>query len=170
MSTGATRRDRPDGERGLTLVEMLVVLAIIAIIASVSAMAIGSGGGLDGRAEAKRLEARLQLAADQTMIEDRQLALSVAPDRYGFLELDTETGEWLPSTVSSLAEPHRLPRGIELRGTGNAPILPLGADGSGQGFSLTLVNGRQSWTIDFDGVTARQSGAVRSGLPSQDRR
>ncbi len=152
----------------MTLVEMLVVLAIIAVIASLSVLTIGSGAGLDGRAEAKRLEARLQLAADQTMIEDRQLAISIATDGYAFAEWDEDDGEWRPTSLPSLAEPHELPSGIELRTSGEERLLPLGADASGQSFSLTLANERQQWTVEFDGMTARQAAGPRSGSAAED--
>jgi len=154
---------RRGDDQGLTLIEMLVVLAIIAVIASVSVLAIGSGEGLDGRAESKRLEARLQLAADHTMIEDRQLALAVSATGYGFLERDANGGEWHTSTLPSLSQAHRLPKGVELRVAGGESIFPLGADAAGQGFSLTVVDENRSWTVDFDGMTARQSAPGPAG-------
>lgn len=140
----------------MTLVEMLVVLAIIAVVASVAAISLGSGGGLSGQAEAARLKARLQMAADQTMITDTALALRVQPDGYDFVAWDSARGEWTGETDPALGQRHDLPSGMTLRSDGAARnTLPLGADSSGQAFVLTLSDDDRSWRVEFDGMTAR---------------
>lgn len=151
MPRAAARRN----ERGLTLIEMLVVLAIIGAVASVSALSLGSAPGRDGQAEAVRLKARLQLAADQALIEDRPLALALRDDGYAFLEWDAESAEWRPATLPALDEPHRLPGGMVLRGPRGGAVLPIGADSAGRAFSLTIEGVGRTWTVDFDGITAR---------------
>lgn len=143
------------GERGLTLIEMLVVLAIIGAVASVSALSLGSTSGQDGMAEAARLKARLQLAADQALIEDRPVALAVRDDGYAFLEWDSENSTWRAATLPALEELHRLPGRMVLRGHANGTVLPIDPDSAGRGFSLTIEGEGRVWTVDFDGVTAR---------------
>ncbi|RZM09800.1 MAG: type II secretion system protein GspH, partial [Sphingomonas sp.] len=70
-------------EAGLTLVEMLVVLAIVGVMASVTLLAAGRGDrASSAESEARRLSVRLRLAADETMVTDRVLAL--APDARGY--------------------------------------------------------------------------------------
>lgn len=155
LAIEATDRAVPAAQRGMTLVEMLVVLAIIAITASVSVLALGSDSNLRGRAEAKRIEAHLQLAADQTMIGDTLLAISVEPEGYRFLEFDPAVGDWRPLVDPALADPFELPRDMKLTADGSQTIFPLGADGAGQPFALNLEWKENSWKIAFDGMTAR---------------
>lgn len=156
-------------QRGMTLVEMLVVLAIIAITASVSVLALGSDSNLRGRAEAKRIEAHLQLAADQTMIGDTLLALSIEPEAYRFLEFDLAAGDWRPLVDTALADPFELPRDMKLTADGSQTIFPLGAEGAGQPFALNLEWKENNWKIAFDGMTARiiddRTQAARAGPP-----
>lgn len=160
----SSRRISP-AERGMTLVEMLVVLAIIAITASVSVLALGGDSNLRGIAEAKRIEARLQLAADQTMIDGRPRALSIAPGEYRFLQLDLTTGEWVPLADRALSEPFELPSDMQLLGEAAQSLYPLGADGSGQPFELHLDWDDRRWNIAFDGVTARMAQATSDTVP-----
>ncbi|MGB7409034.1 MAG: prepilin-type N-terminal cleavage/methylation domain-containing protein [Pontixanthobacter sp.] len=155
----STRCDTPPTTQsaGLTLVEMLVVLAIIAVTASVSVLALGGDRNFRGLAEARQIEARLQLAADQTMIDGLPRAISVTARDYRFLQFDLASGGWLPIVDRTLAEPFELPGGMGLRSEPNAALYPLGADGSGQPFVLHLDEGERRWSIAFDGVTARMT-------------
>lgn len=152
--------------RGMTLVEILVVLAIIAITASVSVLALGGDSNLRGIAEAKRIEARLQLAADQTMIDGRPRAISITPEGYRFLQFDPATGRWNPLDDRVLAEPFHIPADMRLRSGDSQSIYPLGADGSGKPFLLNLDWEERSWTIAFDGVTARMTQMVPGTAPT----
>ncbi|MEO6153956.1 MAG: prepilin-type N-terminal cleavage/methylation domain-containing protein [Croceibacterium sp.] len=149
-------------ESGMTLIEMLVVLAIIAVIASVSALAIGGPRRLDGRVEARRLEATLQLAADRTMIGDVPQAIAVAPDSYGVMTWNEATGAWQPASGSD--QQHALPHGLTLTASDDRRLFPLGADAGGEAFALSLAEQGQTWTVDFDGITARIVGEA-SGTP-----
>lgn len=157
----------PQAQRGMTLIEILVVLAIIAITASVTILSIGSDGGVRGRAEAKRLEARLQLAADQMMVGDRPVAMTIAPDGYGFVERDGRSGQWRPFDDPVLGDRFALPEGMRLRASGEDAILALGADGAGRPFTLTLEGQERRWTIAFDGMTARLSDGESEDARSQ---
>lgn len=156
----------PVNARGMTLVEILVVLAIIAITASVSVLALGGDSNLRGLAEAKRIEARLQLAADQTMIDGMPRALSITPEEYRFLQFDLSTGRWSPIDDRVLAETFDIPEDMHLRSDDGQSIYPLGADGSGQPFVLNLDWEERSWTIAFDGVTARMEQLTGGSSPT----
>ena len=148
-------QELPVRQRGMTLVEMLVVLAIIGITASVALLAIGAGSGLQGQAEAKRLQSQLQLAADRTMLSAEPIAFAASTNSYGFVEWVAGRGEWQPSRLGSLGEIHQLPDGMALQSSDPRSPLPLGADASGQGFALVLTAKQRRWTISFDGMTAR---------------
>ncbi len=139
----------------MTLIEVLIVLAIIAITAGVSVLAMGTGSGAGGRAEAARLASSVQLAADRAMIEDSDIALVPARDGYSFLQWNADDGAWRPARVAKLGERHRLPAGMTLTADDARPALPVSADASGRGFTLTLAQKDRHWTIGFDGVTAR---------------
>jgi type II secretion system protein H len=145
----------------MTLVEMLVVLAIIAVMASTAVLSLGAGSGRSGLAEARRLQSRLQFAADRTMVTDEAMALAATADGYRFLAWDEARSAWRPSSAGTLGEIHALPRGMALAGPGSQAVLPLGAYGGGQGFALTLSERNRSWTIVFDGMTAE----VQAGAP-----
>ncbi len=160
----------PTRERGMTLVEILVVLAIIAVTASAAVLALGGESNLRGITEAKRIEARLQLAADQTMIESTPLAISVTQSAYSFLQWDAKEGQWGPMMDSVLEEEFELPSDMQLRTDSAETVFPLGADGAGQPFVLHLDWKDWSWTIAFDGITARMAQSVpgAEGYPSEN--
>lgn len=147
---------------GMTLVEMLVVLAIIAVIATIVTLSLGSGRGMNGQAEARQLAARLQLAADQSMISDESVALALEKDGYRFVEWDQVRGEWGRKTNDVLSERKSLPEGMSLRSEDARSLLPLGADAAGQAFSLTLSSEARSWRVEFDGMTARMAAERRA--------
>jgi general secretion pathway protein H len=135
-------------ETGLTLVEMLVVLAIVAVMAGIVVLGIGSGGDRNAEVEAKRLAARLTLAADEAMVSDSPLAIAWDKGSYRFLIRDG--GQWRDEPVSAL-EPHTLSRGVALDATAKSPF----AIGSGRPTELRLATAKNAWTVHFDGATAK---------------
>lgn len=140
----------------MTLVELLVVLAIIAVTASISVLALGSDDGMRSRAEAKRLQARIQMAADRTMIEGEPLALSFTEDRYAFMS--SAAGDWQP-LPDDLGQTHELTGGLALSARPAGSFFMIGAEAGGQPFALDLQDsdrpGTGGWTVIFDGMTAR---------------
>ncbi len=133
---------------------MLVVLAIIGISTAAAVLAMGAGHDGSGQAEAQRLAARVQLAADEAMISDRSLALSVTPNGYAVLERRDAGGAWQPTTRGGLENFHKLPAGMQLVASPAGALLPLDAD-AGRPFAVTLDRGAQHWTVSFDGMRAR---------------
>lgn len=143
-------------ERGLTLVEMLVVLAIIGIASGVVVLGFGSGRGVNVQAEAQTMANRLALASDIELVQDRRLLMAWDDRGYSFLGWDPATRRWLPETGTSLAGRHSLPTGFRLAIDGTSPAL-LTSDGTGQGFAARISEGGQngrSWQVLFDGFVA----------------
>jgi general secretion pathway protein H len=129
---------------------MLVVLAILGVMAGAVVLAMGRAGSGGAQAEARRLATRLALAADETMVTDRPLALDWDARGYRFVGW-TGTG-WAESRTPAL-EPHRLPPGLELEAAGPRP-LPIGGDAGGGTLDARLKGRAESWRIRFDGVNA----------------
>ena len=65
-------------QSGFTLLELLVVLVIIGILLTMASLSVGGGGEQRQlREEAERITALLALAADEAILKNRELLLSV---------------------------------------------------------------------------------------------
>lgn len=153
-------------QAGMTLIEMLVVLTIIGITASLAVLSLNTGGPARGQAEAKRLEARLQLAADETMLSDRSLAIDLSQNGYSFVQWDDAKASWQPSEVAMLGERYRLPGGLTLASADGRSIIPLGSDGAMRDITLILGAGQRHWTIGFDGLTVSGKASAAAVSPA----
>ncbi|MGV3457579.1 prepilin-type N-terminal cleavage/methylation domain-containing protein [Sphingomonas sp.] len=153
---GATIRS---GERGMTLIEMLIVLVIIGVAAGGVALGIGPATRAPSvETEARRLALRLQAAADDAMIGDRIIAFTVEKDGYGFAAVGRD-GSMAP--LSDGLAFHRLPGGIAVELDVTPPVM-MGVDGAGKPLNATISNGEQVWVVRYDGMTATASRAEAS--------
>jgi general secretion pathway protein H len=138
-------------ERGMTLVEMLVVLVIIGIAAGAVTLGMGAATrGASAESEARRLAARIRLAADDVMVTDRALAFAADPKGYAFLMWDGT--KWAGGDAPMLAR-HDLPAGLTLTGGTPAPV-PIGVDGVGGTIDARIASTRDRWHVRYDGLTA----------------
>jgi general secretion pathway protein H len=137
---------------GMTLIEMLVVLAIIGVAAGAVTLGIGAATRAPNvEAEARRLATRLQSAADDAMLGDQLIALTIDQHGYGFAQMGAKG--LVPRTDGALAF-HTLPGGMTMIFSVAPPII-LGVDGTGQPLSATISGGDQTWRVDYDGISAR---------------
>lgn len=138
---------------GMTLIEMLAVLAIIGVMASATVLGMGvSSPARSVEAEARRLASRVQLAADEVMIDERPIALSGNERGYAFLIGDGD--RWRNGDSDAFAH-HALPDGITLDLKDGEP-LPVGAEG-GAPFSVTVRGKADRWTVVYDGLSVATS-------------
>lgn len=141
------------GDLGLTLVEMLVVLAIVGVMAGAVVLAMGPAGRGGSEGEARRLAARLSLAADEAMVTDRVIGFQWTRDGYRFV--DWQGGRWVPDPAPAL-EDYKLPGGLRFDDGRVDPVV-VGADGGGTPLALHLGrgDGARGWSVRFDGADAR---------------
>lgn len=101
------------GERGFTLIEVVVVLFIMATVAGFALLALGDAGRGDKlKAEATRLHDAMQLASEEAQMRGSAIGASIAPEDYRFsVRVDNH---WRPLDQDSILRTHRLAAGMRL--------------------------------------------------------
>lgn len=87
----ASRLSRRQGQRGFSLVEILIVLALAAMVAGVVVINAPPGRS-DVRRAAERLAARLDFAAQDAITKGALIGVRLGEDGYAFYRYDR--GEW----------------------------------------------------------------------------
>jgi general secretion pathway protein H len=112
---GAGRRIR-HGERGFTLIEILVVVVIIAIIAAGMLLSINlTGRDRDLQREGDRLLALMNYAREQAELQTREYGVQFTDDGYEFLVFDQLRGVWRDPTEDDALDPRKLPGGLDVK-------------------------------------------------------
>jgi general secretion pathway protein H len=140
-------------DAGFTLVEALTTLFVIALVAG-AAMLVLPGPERETRAFAERFAARLALASDESVIANRQVALVMNAQGYGFARLE-DTGWRDISAGSPLAFrpwPRELEAHVENAET-SAPAQAVRFDPAGGATParILLATPGSSWRVEVDG-------------------
>lgn len=151
--------DQRSGESGMTMIEVLVVLSLIAVGAGVVTLALPStASDRSLNQEAELFAARINLAAEQSLIERRQLRISWSAEGYGFEEWADDG--WQDVEGGALSENHRFDRDIALTqgfGTsrGSVTVTPDLFPPEGGRLEWTFRSGTLTRAVSFDGISAR---------------
>ncbi|MBF0128024.1 MAG: type II secretion system minor pseudopilin GspH [Magnetococcales bacterium] len=163
------------GQRGFTLLEILVVLLIIGITLGMALVPAGSRDREQrGKEELVRLKGLLELVAREAVIDAREWGVLFVDRGYEFLVQDGQNRWRRPDREENLLRPRRLSPGIAIRlrvegeevatndGSDPLPQLVFSADGRTTPFQLEWeapAGGRAR-----GGVTWRLSGASGGAL------
>ena len=149
---GALRRPA-----GFTLVELLVVMVIIGITLGLASLNAIPSPRQNLQQEAQRIALLLQLARDEAIVRNRQVAFEANPERYRFI-VRNDTG-WEPVTRDDLLRERTFKSGpLQLVLEPNSSINPgalrivFGREPVDKPFVLTLASGPDAVAIRADGV------------------
>lgn len=144
------------GQRGFTLLELLVVLVIAGILLGAVALNAMPGNGQLVQDDAQRIALLLQAARDEAIVRNRAIAFDIDEQRYRFLIRQNDN--WQTLTQDALLrerEFRRTPLGVTLI-PATSDRLPLrivfGREPVDKPFALRLTLGTHSATIQADGI------------------
>jgi general secretion pathway protein H len=143
--------------RGFTLIELLVVMVIIGITLGLVSFNAMPSQQQALHKEAERIALLLQLARDEAIVRNRQIAFEADPDSYRFLVRNDK--QWEPVTQDDLlrARPFKYsPVLLSVEPASSAVGPPLrivfGREPVDKPFLLTLASGANSAAIRADGI------------------
>jgi general secretion pathway protein H len=139
------------GERGVTMIELLVVVAIMGVIAAIVIPRFGGGvSTTELKSAARQVASGLRLARSEAMASRQER----------FVTLDLEHRRFM---VGSDQRAHALPRDVELKlFTAQKDLVDdkVGAirfypDGGSNGGRVTISAGERKFEVDVDWLTGR---------------
>lgn len=149
--------DRRATSAGFTLVELLVVLVIIGITLGLASLNAIPSPKQDLQQEAKRIALLLQLARDEAIVRNRQVAFEANSEGYRFV-VRNDTG-WEPVTRDDLLRertfrgaPLQLVLEPSMRSDPGTVRITFGREPVDKPFVLTLASRGNAVAVRADGV------------------
>lgn len=143
--------------RGFTLIELLVVMVIFGITLGMVTLNALPNGQQALHKEAERIALLLQLARDEAIVRNRQVAFEADADHYRFLVRNDK--QWEPVTQDDLLRERPFANSpmlfsVEPPSSATTPPLRLtfGREPVDKPFVLTLASGTNSVAIRADGI------------------
>jgi len=138
-------------QRGLTLLELIIVIALMALLAGITLPMFGPGVSTSAlRSSARQVAAGLRTARSEALAQRREtfLTVDVAGKRF---RVDQEAVE------------HKLPDGVSIKlftaqndlVDGNVGAIRFFPDGGSNGGRITLAAGERKFEVDVDWLTGR---------------
>ncbi|MBL4852218.1 MAG: type II secretion system minor pseudopilin GspH [Gammaproteobacteria bacterium] len=100
------------GQKGFTLLELIVVTLIIGLMIGVINLSSGLNRQHDVQEEIERLAALIDLAAQESIFKSTEIALEFEESSYRFLTLIEN--EWQPIEADRILRQRQLPAGLEI--------------------------------------------------------
>lgn len=146
-------------DTGVTLIEVLIVLSLVAVSAGVVTLALPTASSQRSIAqEAELLAARLNLAAERSLIEGHTFKFYWDQETYGFLEWSNQ--EWHPLADPAFVEAEAAQSDVSLADhlgarRGQIIITPDLLPHDTGTLEIEISSGANRLSVLFDGLTAR---------------
>lgn len=108
-------RGAATAQRGLTLIEILVVLIIIGVIINFAVLSVGPSQNAQAEEEIRRLAALIGLASQEAVLGSREIVLELDAHGYRFFELDIDADKLVAIAADDpLLRERSLPESLRL--------------------------------------------------------
>jgi len=155
-------------ETGFTLLEVLVVVLIIGIVLGIAVVSLPDDDAQRLRTEATRLDTLLDIASQEAIVGNHEIALQILPHGYRFLVQDGQA--WRPIETAPLRA-RGLPDDIRLTVRVDGVRLRLGDEGGDEAGRLYILSSGEmtpfELTLSRDGV--RQAYRIVAEIDGQHR-